>query len=53
MFEFEFVLLFKFNVVTQSDQYTLIMTQRHLLSERQKWQLIGRFKADHNQMEIA
>lgn len=53
MLEFRSVVLFKVNVVSESDQYSLVMAQRHHLSEGQKWRIIGRIEGGQTQMEVA
>lgn len=53
MLEFLSVGLFKRNAVFESDQYPLVMAQKHDLSEGEKWRTIGRGKGGQTQLEIA
>ncbi|KFM59770.1 hypothetical protein X975_01104, partial [Stegodyphus mimosarum] len=53
MLELWSVVLFKVNVGSESDQYLVVMTQKHYLSKCQKWRIIGRIERGQTQMEVA
>lgn len=46
------LLIFKVNVVSDSDQYPFVVAQRHHLSLGQVWQMIGRINGGQTQMEV-
>lgn len=52
MLEFLLLVLFKVNAVSDNDEYSLVMTENHHLSENQKWRIIDRIKGGQTQRDV-